>query len=75
MKTCGECAFGHAQKGPDGQINFSRRTCYGLPPHVILVPTPQGAQAQGIRSTVDIKDPQCSLFREKISLTGFDAHA
>jgi hypothetical protein len=69
MKTCGDCSYAHTAKQPDGSIDFTKRTCYGLPPSVILAPGPGGRPVPvGIRNTVDVKDPQCSLFRNKIVL-------
>lgn len=75
MKTCGECAYGFPARGPDNTIDFTKRTCYGMPPTPILVPGPKGAQIVGIRNTVEQSDHGCSLHKEKKALTGFDAHA
>ena len=68
MKVCGDCEFAHPVKQADGTLDFTKRTCFGFPPTIMMAPSPRGPVPIGVRNTVELKDHACSLYKAKISL-------
>jgi hypothetical protein len=65
MKTCGQCFFAEVLKQ-----DMTKRTCYGVPPVMILMPGPKqgmvGLSAQ--QPIVSVGRRSCGLFQEKTAM-------
>ncbi len=63
MKTCGNCIFGAVVSQ-----DLTKRVCKGMPPQVVIMPTPQGAQMQFHFPVVESAQAGCALHKGKINI-------
>ena len=61
MNTCMTCQF--ATVVPK---DFSKRTCRGAPPQLVVVPTPQGPAIQTMFPNVEVNQPACGTYKLKL---------
>lgn len=68
MKCCGDCE--HAVSIPQDLKVIS---CFGAPPQIVVIPTPQGLQIQLHRPALPRTERACALFKEKVPFAFTDA--
>jgi hypothetical protein len=73
-ETCGNCKFGKIVTG-----DFTKRVCFGAPPHLVGVPKmgPKGMvmEFSNFRPTLAATEPACAVWKLKLGIAAVEQKA